>query len=300
MFSKSGIMAEELKQQLGDVLPTAMVALEKSTGKTSTELFKMMQMGQLGQEYIMPFLDAMADMAKKNGALESALLSTAKAQDKFMTGAEIAGNTIYTSGFAEGLGELFRNMTEELEGSEDALKSLGKVFRVFFKGVSNLINLITPAFRMLALVMGSVVDAFEWLFGKQMGDNILSTGVMVGMLILKFKLLTKAAKLFGYELKMALLPLTAIMVILDELYSFMDDSRTNRIEEVSGIQGWQSLNPFHPVNISNGEIAMKNAHLQYANNQPINVTVPVSIDGVKKSVDEQMSVVMGNSMVGNR
>lgn len=56
MLSKGTVNAEELKGQLGDRLPGAMRLLSEVTGKTTTELIKMMEKGELMAKDIVPKL----------------------------------------------------------------------------------------------------------------------------------------------------------------------------------------------------------------------------------------------------
>lgn len=225
MFSKSGIMAEELKNQMGDVLPTAMIALEKATGKTSKELMKMMEMGQLGAEYIKPFTEAIGDLAMANGAYDKALKTLGKTEDRFFTNLQDYAGVIGKSGFNEGLVSLYQGLIETLQGSQHTLKELGKVFNVFFRAIKKGIDLITPLLNGLIRVFGTFSRVLEYfaqnpLKAAELGIYGLIAGI--GLLIAK----TGGIKAFGEAIGKAFmkpwLMVTAIITLLDEIRAYFD------------------------------------------------------------------------------
>ncbi len=262
MFSKEGIKAEEFKNQLGDRIPIAMRALEKSTGKTASELLKMMELGQLGSEYIAPFAKALGEMAKEGGALEAAMKSGRVQQARFITGAQIAADVIYSSGFEEGISNLFSTMTSQLESSRSGLEGLGKIFRWFFDTVALGVKIVTPVLDSFFFVTGQVFGAIS-AFNDMIGNNVVSSLVLVTASLLGLtKLLkgfpaiakyvpflgkafkdvdadtlktTKSISLLGTAIRMAFTGWGAIIIgiiaVLDELFSLFSKGRVGLLEK---------------------------------------------------------------------
>lgn len=208
MFSKSGIMAQEFKEQLGDRMPTAMRALEKSTGKTAKELFKMMEMGQLGAEYILPFTRALRSLSSEGGALEKALKTLRVEENRLINQSKLAGDKIFKSGFSEGLSELYKTISEILKNAGPQLEKLGDIFGKVFKGIAHILRVVEPYLKL-------VIDNFEVLFGA-------------GMLL--------KIKAMGLALARTFLPLTAAVAAAEELASLMSDKLVGGIEKQAGMQ----------------------------------------------------------------
>lgn len=119
MASKNQVMAEELKQQLGDVLPGSMDifarALTKMGGHgtvTTKELFKLMEQGKIVAADLFPYVAAeMEGLADANGAYQKALLSTPMLMSKMETAYEMHNKNVYNQ-YSKGLGKMFILMTD--------------------------------------------------------------------------------------------------------------------------------------------------------------------------------------------
>lgn len=297
MFSKAGITAEELKLQLGDRMPIAMRALEISTGKTSKQLLKMMEQGQLGMEYIVPFTKAMRTLANENDALNEALASGKTAQDRFMVFLKDGADQIYKGGFEEGLTHLFNDLIENIDASSSGMEGLGKIFKLFFNIVRGVGNLLVPILDTITTLLGGVASAFNVVLDTDLGSMV---GVL-GLLILYMRNLTKAAILFGVELKIALAPILAVVAGLDEIYSLFDDKRVSATEAAVGEQGFAAA----------GKTALQGA-AAFASGQgmmylaemykkvAVNVLVENKVDGVARSVEDQMQISNSHSIAQGR
>lgn len=225
---------EELKQQLGDVLPIAMRALEKSTGKTAKELFKMMEMGQLGAEYIQPFVLALGDLASANGAYEKALKSLSATEGRFKASAGLAAEIIGEKGFREGLVSFYEELMRLIKDNEHALGEIGKTFNVVFRGLAKLIRIAEPLVAAITRAFGSLARTIDYL-----NDKLGTMGLIavLGGATLALGKMSIAANAFGAALARALiLPLAKLFLIiglLDEVRAFFDDKVVGMFDDVN-------------------------------------------------------------------
>lgn len=121
MASKNQVMAEELKQQLGDVLPGSMEIFARAMTKmgkwgtvTVENLYDMMAKGKIVASEVLPFVaEEMERMAAPT--LANALKSTAVQFSRLQTQAEAAGAGIFNQ-FDKPLGELLKKIATFLEG----------------------------------------------------------------------------------------------------------------------------------------------------------------------------------------
>lgn len=214
-----------MRSQLGDRIPVAMRALEISSGKTSAELEKMLEQGQLTSEYIMPMVMAMGELASANGAYEKALKKLGTVENRMKASGGLAASRIGEAGFTEGLISLYEKLIETFNTNEHTLKELGKVFNVFFRAIKKGIDLITPLLNGLIRVFGTFSRVLEYfaqnpLKAAELGIYGLIAGI--GLLIAK----TGSIKAFGEAIGKAFLKpwlmVTAIITLLDEIRAYFD------------------------------------------------------------------------------
>lgn len=214
-----------MRSQLGDRIPIAMRALEISSGKTSAELEKMLEQGQLTSEYIMPMVMAMGELASANGAYEKALKKLGTVENRMKASGGLAASRIGEAGFTEGLIGLYEKLIEVFENNNQSLEELGKVFNVFFRVIKKGIDLITPPLKAVIRVFGTLARTLEYLTQnpmKAMEVGILGIGAALLMLYKK----TDNIKDFGKALTAAfrgpLFILLTIVGLMDEIRAYFD------------------------------------------------------------------------------
>ena len=185
-----------------------MRALEKSTGKTAKELFKMMEMGQLGAEYILPFTRALRSLSSEGGALEKALKTLRVEENRLINQSKLAGDKIFKSGFSEGLSELYKTISEMLKDAGPQLEKLGDIFGKVFKVIAHGLRVIEPYMKI-------AIDNFWTLFGAASIARILTMGA---------------------ALRTAFLPLTIAAAAAEELASWLSDDIIGVAEMATGKQ----------------------------------------------------------------
>lgn len=182
MMTKGQIMAEEFKNQLAERMPLAARAMEKATGLTSKELAKQIELGNLASAEVLPkFANALREIIAETGALEKSLETSRTAQNRLVTGFELATDTIGTSGFNEGITSLFDSLRENLEESSGGLEGLGKFFNKLFKIIEKALDIIIPVLDVFFVILGKIADnlgflltAFIAVFGKNAVTRVVS------------------------------------------------------------------------------------------------------------------------------
>lgn len=170
MASKGKISAEELRLQLGEVLPQGIQLMADATKEagltvngTVAEMSKLMEEGKLLSEDVLPyFAKNMKNAAQANGALEKALLSNRVAMNQMVTAAQAAADTTFTSGWSEGLSELFKATGQMLMDNKLLFEEFGEFMGSVFKGVAWVVeNVFSPVLSALGSVFKAVNESAE-------------------------------------------------------------------------------------------------------------------------------------------
>lgn len=159
MVSKGTISAEEFKQQLGDHLPIAMEALEKATGKSTSELLKMMSSGELlTSKYLPLWAQALREMS---GSVDGYGDSTQAAVNKASNAWTQLMQTLADSGGADAAKAALGYLTERL-------------------------NQVTNAFKTAKIMGGGLIETLRQLGGVSVGNvagvELRLAGVMAPLL----------------------------------------------------------------------------------------------------------------------
>lgn len=175
--SKASFQMEELRGQLGDRLPGALLLFAKRLGVSTRELDKMVEQGQVGAEKIIELADAIKN--RFGGDLEKALGAPTARLDDFLRIIEKirleigqdkgfideltkalseVSTEIKKPEFKEGLAALARGITLLAKGAVVLVQNLDavKVAFVAFLGLRGLGGLISSVFRARAAVAGLV------------------------------------------------------------------------------------------------------------------------------------------------
>lgn len=192
----------------------------KAMGKTTKEMNKALELGQItAKEMIPKLIPLMNQLADKNGALATQLDTAQTAQNRFNLVAQEGADTIFQGGMEEGLKEFYKTLSELLKDAGPQLKKIGHAFGVFFKGLSHAIKMIEPFLKIL-------IDNMGLLFG--------------GAMIMKIGALGKAITLFATGAKISLAsafwPITLALAALEEMASLMSDKLVGTLESSLGMQ----------------------------------------------------------------
>lgn len=237
MLSKGNVQAEELRGQLGERLFGAFNLASKAMGKTTQEMNKALEQGQVTAKDLLPkLIPLMNELANKNGALAKQLQTAQTAQNRFNIVAQEGADTIWKGGMADGMKDLFNTLSELLKDSTPQLKKLGKGFELVFKGLARVLEIVTPILKV-------VIDYFEWIFGAIMLRKLFMFAGGLNLVSKGFTGAALAAKGFGVSvassMAVALAPLTAVIAaftMLDELVASYSDTKVSLKEAAQGYQ----------------------------------------------------------------
>lgn len=198
MASKGKINAEELKEQLGDVLPGALQIFSRAITKTGkfgevsiSKLFKLMEDGKLISAEIFPAVSAeMRRMVDDSGVLEKVLASTRVQLEKIKTNKEIFAAGAFNQ-FTDTLGRLLGKFNNFLS-SDGVIVSVGRTIDNILLSIEERIQFIFDAFDKYQEMWdkadlkgkNELADNFVTVIGSLLGDEILSAfnGITADML----------------------------------------------------------------------------------------------------------------------
>lgn len=161
ILSKGKVSAEELRGQLGDRLPIAMAAAIKSSGKTSEEFTKLLESGQIVSKDFLPgFARELQKVSVDTGALGAQLNTSRVQMARFRTAFKLNIVDSFNEGIEEGLVQLFKQLTNSTEDMSVSFKNFGALFGGFLETLATVIQALTPPFRLLSLVMESLITNF--------------------------------------------------------------------------------------------------------------------------------------------
>lgn len=170
MMSKGVVSAEELKLQMGEVLPNAIPLMAKAAKEagltlngTVAEMMDLQKVGGLTSSKVLPhFARLMSEAAQANGALDEALESNRVQMNRFVTSIQNAADLVFKSGFSEGLSEIFKETANMIQENEVLWKSLGRVLGNFFKGFAWLIkHVVNPVLSAFGSIFNGIVAMFD-------------------------------------------------------------------------------------------------------------------------------------------
>jgi tape measure domain-containing protein len=178
MVNKGKITAEEFTQQLGDGVIPAMRVMEQATGKSSAEIFKLMEAGELGVNELVKMAETlklrfgpslaealntpMGAMNQLNSAID--LLKASFGQN--MGEAMKAGLQALTRAFIEtktevnSAGQTITTFTGNLTPFGQAIANIGTVVGTAFGGIASAIGFLGSNWSTVASVLTGVVTYF--------------------------------------------------------------------------------------------------------------------------------------------
>lgn len=186
-LSKGQFMAEEVRLQLGDRLPIAMQAMARATGKTTAELNKMFEQGELmTDKYFRPFVQALFDMSGGQNALarssQSMTAELGRLSNAFLFAAEVIGE----NGFNQAVIDASKSIREFL-GSAEGIKILS--------AFGQALGFVAQAFALIATNADVAVAALAFFAGGKIASALMGIGTAAIAASRDLSLAATAAKL---------------------------------------------------------------------------------------------------------
>jgi tape measure domain-containing protein len=199
MMSKGKVMAEELKNQLGDALPGAVTYAAQAMGKTTSELQAMMESGNLLARDFLPKLAEF--MQTKFGDAVARQAKTAQGQISLLANNIKTLQATVASGFSGGVMQGFARGMMEVN---DALAS--STIKAFAAAVGELMGIITAivtgafgGFIQGLTAIGDLVGGLISLY-KPFGEVLSSISAFLEKNAVVMGLVAGAAKALGASL----------------------------------------------------------------------------------------------------
>lgn len=153
IVSKGTVSMEELRQQLGDRLPGALQILAAGLNKSTDELIKLIENGELSSDSLVAFGDELE--RRFAGQLPQALEGLNASIGRFQNALFQAFLTIGEGGAIEGFVDLLNRLTESLQSAAvvDFLSRVGGALQQFF----NLLGLVVQNWDLLIVAITTFI-----------------------------------------------------------------------------------------------------------------------------------------------
>lgn len=220
MASKNQVMAEELKQQLGDVLPGSMDIFARAITKmgthglvTTKELFKLMEGGKIIATDVFPFVAKEFEaLANANGAYARALMSTPMLLSRLTTAYEMFSKGVYNQ-YRGRLGDMYHQMLKVVQNPA-LQEAMGTVtgnllhnFSFLLSGVNSVTKGFSEWFNKLEDKQGflrGITDMIVIMGVVMAGFAVFAIASFIGLpTIFGAALVTMGAALIGFKDKIS-------------------------------------------------------------------------------------------------
>lgn len=175
MAGKGVISMEELRQQLGEAVPTAMQTMAVSLNMSMQEMVKAISLGQVRAKPALQYF--FRELARENmGAAALMMDSWNGVLARLKTDLIVAAKTIGDSGFFDAVKELGRDLSKYLNSGEfkqfakdvaDILKAVAQSASFLLSIIANNINILTKFFmvmtgwKVIKSIFGSVAQSIK-------------------------------------------------------------------------------------------------------------------------------------------
>ena len=177
----------------------------------------MMKDGQLGEEYILPFVKAMQDLAEANGAYEKALKKLGTVENRLKASSGFAAVRIAEAGFTKGLINLYETLMKSMNENGETLDRIGRIYEKVFNVISKLVQGATVFIEAFVRSLESL-----WIVMKWGIDNPIA-GMLIAIPILTAGFKTLAGTI-ALAMRTPLVILTAVVGVMDEIRGFFDEN----------------------------------------------------------------------------
>lgn len=236
----------------------------------------MMEQGQLVSSEVLPKVAAeLKKAALEGGAFDKALQGLRVTEGQMITETQRAGDTIFKSGFSEGLSNLYKTISEILKTSGPQLEKLGRIFGKVFDGLAYSLKLLEP-------IMKVTIDNFELIFGA----------LAIRKIQVFAKTIQSAALTTNLALAKAFLPITLAVAAAEELVSLFSDKIVGNLEEASGAQ-------FNILTGKKTDIISKNGKLYNGGNER-GIFSDKRVTATEKEFSKMSSAAQVKELVGNQ
>jgi tape measure domain-containing protein len=179
MLNKGQLMAEEVKGQFSEAIPGGIRIFADALGVGEQEFFKMMESGSLLAADVLPKVaEQMASVARRGGALETAIKSNRAAMGRMTT----MFQEFKVALFAAGLDELTRGIFQTATNLMFALKPIA----VFFTStLATAIKVASFPIRLIIALMADLTEMFKFELPEGFSESgSKAVGFAAGLLFL--------------------------------------------------------------------------------------------------------------------
>lgn len=233
MAGKGVVSMEELRQQLGEAIPTAFKAMARGAGMSMAEFSKQVALGRV--EATSAIEGMMVEFERMYGGSSQKMMDTAvglmsKIRTEFLLLVDQVANS---SGLTENMKNSLRDIVEYLGSSEalEGAKSLAAALNLVLEAIKSLVEFFAEWGKWIAYIAGYVLtkNVFKSIASGLNLIKITANGIKFGSFGILIAQLTKAA--------VKTQSLSAVMLSLGKVFNYLKVALLGLVG-ASGPLGW--------------------------------------------------------------
>lgn len=222
MMGKGTIQMEELRQQLGEHLPSAFADMAKAVGVSTAQLIKMMQAGQVTSDYLVKFADVLSQ--RYGGELPDAIHKTQAEMGRFETNLTLALNKIGDAGAVDAFTNALRELQKILQSPDADIW-----FQRLGRAISGVIQFLLEILKNLDLIIAALAG-----IGAAKGvAYVMSLGKAFSVLIAEMRTATGVAAALGIAMDSALGPIGIVIGVVAAGFAYLATSVSDADKAIS-------------------------------------------------------------------
>lgn len=184
----------------------------------------MMKDGLLTEEYILPFVKAMQQLAEANGAYEKALQKVGTVEARLKARAGYAAVDIGDAGYTKGLINLYETLMTVMDENGATLTRIGKIYEKVFNGIANVVKVVTKWVEVFVRTLDTLWQVMRWGVNNPIKSITAGLVTLTGMIMAFPKLMGAVGSAIMAVLRGPLAVITAVMGAIDEVRSIFDEN----------------------------------------------------------------------------
>lgn len=184
-----------------------------------------METGQLGAEYILPFVLQMEKLLDVNDAYRKSLEKLGVVENRMKAAFSITlAEKLDEGGFTDGLINFYKTLTDSVENNGETLIRIGKIYEKVFNGLSVVVKGAVAVVESFVRVMESAWWTLQW----GIDNPVESLLVVLPIIAASFKQLGAA---ISFAFRGPMLAILGIIGALDEIRAYFDEDVTGLFDD---------------------------------------------------------------------
>lgn len=175
-----------------------------------------MELGQLGAEYILPFVMQMEKLLDVNEAYKKSLEKLGVVENRMKTAFSVTlAEKLDEGGFTDGLINFYKTLTDSVENNGETLIRIGKIYEKVFNFLANVTQVATRFIEAFVRSLETIWDTIQWGLDNPIAKWLIMIPVLASAM-------TKFATLMSIAFRTPYMILGSILTVLDQIRAAFD------------------------------------------------------------------------------